>query len=175
MAFIFVTFDVIFITCNNHKERVFVLLKGTSVNVLGYSLDLKKKYFSSFWDVIFFSVPLVSSIFQHCRRSSTQSTQIWSLTSCWRRLISCRWTSAVHRHSLTGETQDSSSLPLLSFSPIRSVPLSFWCLFLLRHHLLPMISGILSSVDRSGRRWDRNKIRRLKQSCVFYLMLRIGL
>lgn len=44
MAFIFLTFDVIFITCNNYKKRVFVLLKGTSVNVLGYSLDLNFFY-----------------------------------------------------------------------------------------------------------------------------------
>lgn len=47
-------------------------------------------------------------------------TQIWSPTSCWRRLIFCRQTSAVHLRSLTGNAG-----PRLPHAPLLSAFRSF--------------------------------------------------
>lgn len=49
---------------------------------------------------------------------------MWSPSSCYRRLIFCLQTSALHLHSLTGNT--GLQLPFL---PFHSFSLSLWCFF----------------------------------------------
>lgn len=106
----------------------------------------------------FFFFGVGASVFQHIvalQGVVHALTQIWSPTSCLRRLFFfCRQTSAVHPSTVWREMQDLGSLMLLSFL---SFLLSLWCLFLSLGHLLLMISGTQSLMHRSRRRWKDNK------------------
>lgn len=81
-------------------------------------------------------------------------TQIWSLTSCLRRLIFRRQTSAVHLHSLTGNAGlELPHAPLFTpFLSLSVLPLMFcFC-----SHLL-LLFEILTLIHRGRRRRKENK------------------
>lgn len=90
---------------------------------------------------------------------------MWSPSSCYRRLIFCRQTSALHLHSLTGNT--GLRLPFLPFHSF-STPL--WCFFFPpRDHLFPMFSRMLTFgvVYRKRRRQTKKPSVDLQKVCIF--------
>ncbi len=115
---IIVTLNVIFFY-NLWKPQERFSLKGRSVNVSDSCLNLKNN-FLIFFILFFFGASGFQRIIA-LQEVIRTLTQIWSPTSCSRRLIHCQQTSAVHLHSLTGNA--GPRLPRAPrSSPFRSFP-----------------------------------------------------